>query len=57
MKRNVNGFRIVWNKGYDRHCNEGILVATRSRADGTQEVIRSCIDDSIDTFVTMLKFK
>ena len=57
MKHNVNGFTVVWNKGYDRHTNEGILVATRSGADGTREVIRSCVDDSINTFVTMLKRK
>ena len=57
MKHNVNGFSVVWNKSYDRHTNEGILVATRSRADGTREVIRSCVDDSINTFVTMLKRK
>ena len=57
MKHNVNGFSVVWNKGYDRHADEGILVATRSRADGTKEVIRSCPDDSINAFVQMLKSK
>lgn len=57
MKRSVNGFRVIWNKGYDRHTDEGILVATRPRTDGTKEVIRSCADDSITTFINMLKGK
>ena len=57
MKHNVNGFSVVWNKSYDRHTNEGILVATRSRADGTQEMYKSCVDDSINAFVNMLKTK
>ena len=57
MKHNVNGFSVVWNKSYDRHTNEGILVATRSRTDGTQEMYKSCVDDSINAFVNMLKTK
>ena len=55
MKHSVNGYKVVWDKGFDRHTNEGVLVATRSRADGTHEVIKSCADDNINTFVSMLK--
>ena len=57
MKRNVNGFRVVWNKSCDRHAGEGIYVATRSRADGTKEVLKSCTDDSVYRFMNMLKHK
>lgn len=55
MKHNVNGFKLVWNKSYDKHTNEGIMVATRRRGDGTEEILKSCFDDSISTFVSMLK--
>ncbi len=57
MKHNVNGFSVVWNKSYDRHTDEGILVATRPRGDGTQEVYKSCVEDNISTFMSMLKSK
>lgn len=55
MKHKVNGFNVVWNKSYDRNTNEGIMVATRTRQDGTEEILKSCFDDSINTFVSMLK--
>jgi len=57
MKHNINGFNIIWNKSYDRHTNEGIMVATRRRHDGTEEILKSCFDDSISSFVSMLKSK
>lgn len=57
MNRNVNGYQVVFNKSLDRHTDEGIMVATRKRRDGTVEVIKSCVDDSISTFVSMIKSK
>ena len=57
MNHSVNGFKLVWNKSRDKHADEGIMVATRTRGDGTREVLRSCVDDRIDTFVAMLKYK
>ena len=57
MKHSINGYKVMFNKSYDRHCSEGIMVATRTRADGIEEVIKSCVDDSISTFVSMLKSK
>ena len=57
MNRNINGYQVVWNKGYDRRSDEGIITATRARTDGSLEIIKSCVDDSITTFVTMLKSK
>ena len=57
MKPSINGYKVVFNKSYDKHTNEGIMIATRTRADGVEEVIKSCVDDSVCTFVNMLKSK
>jgi len=57
MKRNINGFEVVWNKGYDRHTDEGIIIASRMRLDGTSEVYKSAAADNIMSFVNMLKSK
>ena len=57
MNRNINGYQVTFNKSFDRHTCEGIVVATRPRADGTLEVLKSCVDDNINSFVAMLKGK
>jgi hypothetical protein len=57
MKHSINGYKVMFNKSYDRHTNEGIMIATRTRADGTEEMLKTCVDDSISTFVSMLESK
>jgi hypothetical protein len=53
----VNGFKVVFNKSFDRHTEEGILIATRTRPNGTQEKYQTSSEDSIQMFANMLKSK